>query len=292
MYGRRMQQAEDTELSRSIGAVVVDPRGALLVDLVTTDGESFFSALTPLRDIAANVTDEASEELYKGAFWLVDMCRSADGHIYACDADGNVHTNVSGAWVSEPVTPGKGLRVVRVLADGSVFAAGATGTVYRRRADGWHAVGGDLGAAITGLDGRTEHDLAICGDAGLVATLSGERWSHATIGEAPLSCVLAVEGGYLVGGPHGALYRGVDGAWRRLGDSSFDFHGLASYRGETWAACGSAGTARVSSDGGVEVMRSTFAAYSIHAAATYIAFAGNLTAVRFDGTDWKGRRYG
>ena len=64
------------------------------------------------------------------------------------------------------------------------------------------------------------------------------------------------------------------------------------HRGEVWSACGSAGVARVAPDGSVEIMRNTFAAFSIHAAEPFIAFAGNLTAVRFDGTEWKGRRYG
>ena len=280
-------------MSQSIVSIVAEPSGTLIVDLVTTDGESFFSVLTPLRDIAETRANMPSDELYNGAFWLVDVCLSPEGHIYACDAEGNVHTNASGAWQVEPVTPGAGLRVVRVLPDGSVFAAGNAGTVHRRSPDGWLAVGESLGAGITSLDGRSADDLAICGDAGLVAVLSGDRWTRPDLAtKMPLNTVLAQAEGYMVGGAGGALFRSVGGVWNRLGGSSLDFHGLVSYRGEVWSACGSAGAARVAPDGSVEIMRNTFAAFSIHAAEPYIAFAGNQTAVRFDGTEWKGRRYG
>ena len=265
----------------------------MLVDLVTTDYESYWSALTPISDIAQIASNEVSVEIYKEDAWLIDMHRAGNGAIFACDGDGSVHTNVSGGWAIEPVSPGKGLRVIRCLDDGSVFTAGTEGIVYRRDPEGWVAASDPLGQWITGMAGTDAAHLAVCGDGGLVAVLDPSGWTVVDLpSNATFHCVLVVAEGYLVGGASGALYRGASEGWEDLGGSGFDIHGLARRRGEIWAACGAAGAAQLEPNGTLSIQRSTFAAFCIHASGDYLAFAGNLTAVRYDGAEWKGRRYG
>lgn len=287
------ETTEDRDLTQSIGCLLTEPGGAMLIDLVTTDYESFWSVLTPLPDIADTTENAASVEAYKEEAWLTDMHRAPDGALYACDGEGNVHTNVSGSWQIEPVSPGKGLRVIRCLADGAVLAAGTAGIVYSRQPAGWVAISGPLGQWITGMDGSSGSSLAVCGDAGLVATFDGAGWTVVDLpSNATFHSVLALPGGYLVGGASGALYRSTADGWEDLGGSGFDIHGLARRETEIWAACGSAGVALMEPDGTLNIVKSSFAAFCIHASGRYLALAGNLTAVRFDGADWKGRRYG
>lgn len=294
IFVHHMAKTKESEDSRtSIGAILTEPNGALLVDVVITDGESFHSFLTPQRDIADQVTNDTSEEaVYSGSFWLVDMDRGSSGALFACDADGNVHTNVSGRWGIEPLSPGHGLRVVRCLPDGSVFAAGTDGIVYRRDREGWVAVSDSFGRWITGLDGRSAADLVIAGDAGLVAQFDGTSWSSVDLAtDLTFNAVLASDGRYVVCGAKGALFEGSGATWQNRTASTHDLHGLAHYRGEVWLACGSSGAGRLTSDG-VEIMRSTFAAFSLSAAGDIIAFGGNNIAARFNGTSWHGRRFG
>ena len=99
-----MADAEpEEELSRSIAAILCDAGGALLVDLVTTDYESFQSVLTPILNIAETVTAEPSVETYRVPVWLTDLCRAPDGKIFACDAEGAVHHNLAGDWAIEQI---------------------------------------------------------------------------------------------------------------------------------------------------------------------------------------------
>jgi hypothetical protein len=282
----------DDDLTRSVAAVLTEPGGGILVDLVTTDYESFHSVLTPIPDIASPESNAESEEAYAGPFWLIDIDRAANGALYACDGDGNVHTNRSGVWTVEPVSPGKGLRVVCALPDGTVLTAGTEGVVYRRGAEAWTAISPSFGQWITGMGGRTGRDLAVCGDNGLVAVLSGDTWTTPMLPtDATLNALIAVGEEFLAGGQNGTLFRGNAEAWADLSGSGHDIHGLAVREGMVWAACGSAGAATLAEDGAIEVVRDTFAAFCVHSAGPHIVFAGNLTVARFDGATWKGRRY-
>lgn len=287
-----MAESGTDDLSTSVGAVLIERGGAMLVDVVTTDYERFASSLIVLRNIDEQVVGEPSDEIYRGSFWLLDMHRSAAGAIYAGDADGNVHTNASGSWMVEPVTPGLGIRVVRCLPDGSVFAAGAAGTVHRRDPDGWVPVSENFGQWITGLDGRSATDLVVAGDAGLVAQLSGSNWERIALPtDITFHAVLAFGGDYLVSGASGALFAGSGPNWQDRTSTSSDLHAMSIYESDVWIACGSDGVGRLGADG-IENVRHTFAAYVMHAEGSFICFGGNDVVARFDGTNWRGRRYG
>ncbi len=295
--------SEGMELSRSIGAVLAEPGGALLVALVTTDQESFWTSLTPLPDISVPATDLPSGEIYSVAAWLTSLDRRADGALFACDADGHVHTNASGAWAVEPVCPGRGLMVVRCLADGSVLAAGTSGVVYRRGEVGWEALGESLGVWLLGLEGAAAERFVDCGDEGLVATRDEHGWHKTTLeGATSLNAVLATPEGYLVGGRGGALYRGerdrwvaipgVQGGGADAGGEPIHVHGLARGADAIWVACGAAGAGRIDADGALRIVWATFAPTSVHAAGPYAAFGAGRIVARTDGTTWLGRVYG
>ena len=287
-----MPQDSSSDLSITVGAIVVEEGGAMSADVVTTDYESFSSSLVILRNIEEQVVDAESEEFYGGSFWLLDLDRSANGSIFAGDADGNVHTNASGEWTVESVSPGFGIRVVRCLPDHTVFAAGSEGIVYVRTPDGWAAASANFGQWITGLDGRTASDLVIAGDSGLVAQFDGTNWTRIELPtDVTFHAVLSFENEYYVCGASGALFSGSGLVWQDRTSLRSDLHGITNYDGEIWLACGSDGAGRLGPNG-LEIVLNTFAAYSVHSAGHYLGFAGNGSVVRFDGTNWHGRRYG
>lgn len=193
--------------------------------------------LTPIPDIADPTEGRPSQQTYAAEAWLTDISRDTHGALFACDAEGFVHSNVSGEWRTESVSPGKGLRVIRCFADGTVMAAGTAGIVYRRGPEGWVAASPPLGQWITGMDGSSGAQLAVCGDERLLVTLDGRGWTPVELpSKATFHCLLALPDGYLVGGAAGALYRGAGEGWKELGGSSHDIHGLALRDGEIWAA--------------------------------------------------------
>lgn len=287
--------SEDHEgLSRSANAALVNAEGKLLVNLVSTDGEYFESHLFPV-DFDADEDeddDEDTDAIYSCDGWLVGLCGEPGGNLFACDADGNVHHNASGSWLVEPVSPGRGLTAIRILRDGTVLAAGTAGIVFARGKTGWTALGTAFDGAITGIDGLSIRDFTICGAAGLIAQRRGDEWIRPKLPtDAQVNCVLATDDGYLAAGVGGALFREREGSWENLSKPGPDIHQLAIRHEEVWAACGSAGAARIAADGGVTIVRDSFAAYDIHAAGDYLGLSGNDIAVRFDGTDWFGRSY-
>jgi len=286
-----MTQIEE-DISTSIAAVLVDTSGGVLVDLVSTDYESYYSTLTPIPDVEKHVENADSEELYGGEFWLVDLhlCEET-GALFACDADGNVHTNASGTWKIEPVTKA-GLRVIRCFPDGSVFTAGTDGIVYLRERESWTAISESFGQWITGMDGRSQADLTISGDAGLVAQYIDGEWNIVELPtDITFNAVLALKDEYLVGGCKGTLFHGQGGSWKDLTSGDADIHDLVLYQDQIWIACGTRGVGQLV-DGSIEIVRDTFAAFVLHAAGNYLALAGNNIAMRFDGERYKGRRYG
>lgn len=282
----------EEDISTSIAAVLADPNGGILVNLISTDFESFYSTLTPILDVEDVVENAVSEELYGGEFWLVDLHRcEGTGALFACDSDGNVHTNASGIWKIEPVTDA-GLRVIRCLPDGSVITAGTDGIVYRREEESWSAISQSFGQWITGMDGRSQNEITISGDAGLVAQYHRKEWHIVDLPtNSTFNTVLALPDAYLVGGSKGTLFRGDGESWVDLTSGSADVHDLAIYKEQIWVACGTAGVGQLMDDS-IEIVRDTFAAFIIHAAGNYLALAGNDIAMRFDGERYKGRRYG
>ncbi|WP_225028922.1 hypothetical protein [Xinfangfangia pollutisoli] len=284
---------EDEDRSQSVAAILAGSDGSLLVDLVTTDYEYFESHLLPITDIddEGDPDDDGEPPFYHCENWLTGLCRSPSGFVFACDADGNVHHNAAGRWVQEPVTPGQGLRVIRALPDGTILTAGTAGTVHLRGAAGWASLGDSFGQWITGMDGSSAEDFAICGDGGLLALRRGARWERPELPtDGTLNAVLALQGSYLVGGAGGVLFRGAGDVWLDQ-SGEIGIHGLARQGNTVWAACGTEGAATIAADGRVEIVNDNFAAYALDAAGKFVAFAGNDMAVRFDGADWLGRGY-
>ncbi len=194
------------DASTSVAAVLADDSGAMLVDVVTTDYESFYSALTPVTDVVQTLENEATDELYGGNFWILDLDRrDQDGAIFACDDDGCVHTNASGDWAIEKVSQ-QGLRSIRCLPDGSVFTLGTDGIVYRRDDEQWVKASESFGVWLTGIDGPSKDSFTICGDTGLLAQFKDGVWNTVEVAtDATLNAVLWNGENYLIGGARGLL---------------------------------------------------------------------------------------
>ncbi len=286
-----MAEIERDDLGKSVGAILLNENGALLNAVVATDGESFYSVLSPIPDIAAAVFQTDVPGIYSGNFWITAFDRDRNGNLFVADADGRVHTNLTGSWTIENVTLGKGLRTVRCLPDGTILTAGTSGTIFRREPTGWLPMNEPVSQWINDIDGAGELDFVAVGDAGLVLKRVGTGWDRPEIPtNATLHGVLSLGKDYLVCGAKGAIFRSDGTAWRDLSFGSVDLFGMREYRQEIWIACGTDG-AGVLTDDGIEARRQTFAAYSIDTAGQFIAFAGNNIVVRHDGSAWHGFGY-
>jgi hypothetical protein len=284
---------DSEEYTTSVGAILVDSDGRIDCIVVMSDGESYYSRLTRINDIARPVASEKIEEQYGGNFWLTDMVRTAYGNFFLTDADGKVHTEISGAWATEDVSPGKGLRCIHNSDDGQLYAAGTQGIVFQRMPAGWEAISPPLGNWISAIGGPSRTNLLAVGDAGLAWRFDGTTWTEVSFStNVNLTGILwAKPDIFTVCGGRGTIFRGNGDEWASISTGADDLFKLAEYDGQTWIACGKVGVGRLVGDG-LEIMRSTFAGFRIVASGRFLAAAGNNIVARFDGNEWKGFGYG
>jgi hypothetical protein len=287
-----MADDDEQEYSTSVGAVHVDGDGRIYLIVVMSDGENFYSRLTRLNDIAIQAAGEPIGEQYGGNFWLTDMTRTPDGHFFLADGNGNVHTEVDGAWTIEPVSPGRGLRCLWISAEGQVYAAGTLGVVYQRKSDGWEAISPPLDNWISAIGGPTHSNLLAVGNNGLVWRFDGSAWRQVELAtNANFTGILwQAPDVFTICGDSGALFRGSGDEWADLSTGGGDLFKLTAYTTDIWVAAGTAGVGRLT-EAGLTIVRSTFAGYRIHSAGRYLAAAGNNIVARFNGENWHGRSY-
>ncbi len=279
--------------TRSIGGLLLDPGGAILACIVTTDYESFHSALRPIPDIAVPMSGGEIPAAYQGNFWITGLARAPSGAIYACDADGSVHDNATGPWRVTALSPGQGLRAIACLGDGTVLTGGTSGVVYRSLPDGgFEALEPAPGQWINAFAGKGRDDFVVVADGGTAVRWDGGGASSIDLAtDATLHDVLLDGSTYLIAGPNGLLFRGAGEVWEDISRGSDAYFELARYHGKLWAAAGPGGVLDLT-DAGAEPVRQTFNAYRIRTAGRFAAFAGDNLVVRHDGEVWSGYKFG
>lgn len=279
--------------TRTIGDMLLASDGALLACVVTTDYESFHSALNPIADIATPMSGGQLPALYQGNFWLTGLAMAGNGAVYACDADGTVHDNATGAWRQRPVSPGKALRTIACLADGSVLTGGTGGVVYRSR-DGqpFEALSPGLDTWINDFAGSSADSFVVAADGGVLVQWQGGQATRVPLAtDATLNAAFLDGDRYLVAGARGLLLRGTGDAWDDITSTDADLFGIARYGREIWLAAGPGGVLRLNGDR-LEQVRKTFVAHRIRGGERFVAFAGDNLIFRHDGVAWPGYRFG
>lgn len=288
-----MAHSSPDGFTRTIGDMLLDPGGAILACVVTTDHESFHSALNPIPDIATPMTGGQLPAAYQGSFWLTGLARFGSGPIYACDAEGNVHDNAAGSWRQRPVSPGKALRAIECLPDGTILTGGTSGEVFRSRDGGvFERLLPEAGSWINAFAGTDAENFVVAADDGVLLQWQGGTGRQIDLAtDVTLNAAFWDGGSYLVAGAKGLLLRGSQDAWDELGGSDADLFGIARYGDEIWLAAGPGGVLRLVGDELAQV-RKTFVAHRIRGTDRFAAFAGDNLLFRHDGAAWPGYRFG
>lgn len=283
---------EDDDYTTTVSGVIVDDTGAMICLLSMYDGESHYCRLTPIADILQPPPAGEVATIYDYRGWITDLFTSTDGTLLCCDASGNVHVRRDMEW-SITRTGAESLRAIWASNGNTIFAVGTDGLVWSNLGGEWQPISDNFGVWLNDVVGLRDDRIMVVGDSGFAASWNGETWTAVDLPTSGnLNAVHPLnETDWIVGGSGGTLFRGSGDTWTDLSAPLDGVFGFADSQGELWLACGSSGVGILSPDGSVEMMRDTFAARRIHAAGVYIAFAGNDIAARYDGQNWKGRRF-
>lgn len=283
---------EESDNTTTAGGVLVDQKGRMLTLVVKTDYESFFSSLSPMEDIASPQSTNSVPSIYSGDFWLTDIDIDGEGKLWVTDADGRVHTNLTGEWSIESVSS-EALTVIKCLTDGTVLAGGTSSEVFVRSDDGWDRMGDVLRARINDIAGMSSKNVAVVGDGGFLATFDGNVWTEVALAtNVKLNGIVALrDQRFLACGDRGALFVGRDNEFLALPPVDEKMFKLIYWNDEIWCACGTGGAGRLDQEFNLEIMRNTFAAFRLHSSGGFISFAGHDIVVRFDGKKWAGFKY-
>ncbi|MET0596687.1 MAG: hypothetical protein ABWZ57_02340 [Mesorhizobium sp.] len=280
------------EHTTSVDDVLIDKDGRIQCMVVMSDGENFHSIVAEIADISVRKAGGRANKLYRGDFWLTAMARTSSGAFLLTDSTGRVHTNLSGAWAIENVSPGHGLRCLWVSPEERIYCGGTDGIVYERVSGGWVAISPSLGNWLTAITGQDHSDLLAVGDNGLVARFDGASWTGVDLGTNVNfnATLLDTAGDYLICGTRGTLFRGRGDAWVDISSGETNLFDLVTFANSVWVACGPGGVGRLT-DSGIEIVKDTFAAFAVDAAGQFLAACGNNIVGRFDGENWFGYRY-
>jgi hypothetical protein len=266
-----------------------EPDGRLLVLVVMTDGEGFYSYITRFTDLDTG----AREVVYEAPVWLTSMAISPTGTIYAVDADGSVHTDATGTFVATDTHSDSGFTRVWCLDDDNVFACGNRGVMVRKKGRQWAQFNSGLDGDLYGVHGTGVADLYTVGEEGRTFHYDGRAWVRIEpFTNYLLNSVLCVSPkSVYVCGMNGALFHGSQARWRQLEAPPVTYHSLAQWRGTVYVAAGGAGVFVVEGNV-VNSFQKGLTLYKLLGSDDFLLGAGGDLCAYFDGQSWSGNRFG
>ena len=265
-----------------------DKDGKPLVLLVMTDGESFYSYVFRLTDLETG----DRETVYEAPVWLTSMWVAPGGAIFAVDADGGVHSNETGAFVTTDTRSRPGLTRVWGFDDERVFACGRGGVAVRKAGPRWVHFDEGLDGDLYGIHGAGDKELYIVGEEGRIFHHDGAVWTRI---DPPTNYIL--NAAYCQGpdltyvcGEKGTIFRGSRGNWRLLDTPKKTFYSLAEFRKRIYLAAGGAGVFVIEGDEVTE-FKTGITSYNLVGSPDFLFSAGADFIDYFDGTEWWGNQF-
>lgn len=274
----------------SCDSLALGPNGELYTLVVYSDGEGFNSHV--LEEVDLSLDEVERIEHLDIQIWLTDLWRAETGVMFVSDENGKIHVGGAGRWAVEASESARALTCVWGLTEDIVFAAGDAGVVFGRRGTVWPAISPAFGQTLFSLGGTSASDIYVCGDRGFLAHFDGQQWSIVPLptNNRLLGILALAPNDVLVCGANGVLFRGSGDSWRAYDPAPSDLHSIASFRGRLFLAASRSGVLEIVGDQ-YAIARDTFVSYKLVASNSFLASAGDISAVRTDLKTWDGMDY-